>query len=60
MDTETLVNKMKAIYSIFIDYIDTTDVLDDQFNKLIEIFEKQEICNNNEEVQLIFRINNCC
>lgn len=39
MDTETLINKMKAIYSIFIDYIDTTDDLDDQLNKLIEFFE---------------------
>lgn len=56
MDIEVLINKMKVIYPILMDYIDSTDDFDDQFNQLNEVLEKQDILQNNEEVQLFLQL----
>lgn len=56
MDIEALINKMKVIHQVFMDYIDTTDDIDGQFKKLIETLRKQEILDNNEETQLLFQL----
>ena len=44
MDIESLINRMKDIYPILIDYINSTDDFDDKFQDLIAILEKMKFC----------------
>ena len=48
--------KMKDINSALINLIEATDDYDAEFKALIEVFEKQEILINKDEVQLLFQL----
>ena len=56
MEIENLIKKMKDINSALIDFIEATDEQDAEFKTLIEILDKQEILENKDDVQLLFRL----
>ena len=56
IEIENFITKMKDIYSVLIIFIDTRDDTEDEFKKLINIFEKHKIFENKGEVKLIFRL----
>ena len=55
MVIDALVTKMKDIYSPLIEFIEATDDHDAKFKTLIEVLKKNEILENKDEIQLLFR-----
>ena len=56
MEIETLIKKMKDIYSALIDFIEADDGHEAEFKTLIDVLKKQEILENKDEVQLMFQL----
>ena len=56
MEIEALIIKMKEIHTQLLDSIDATDDSDDEYLRLIKIFDEKEILQNQREVRLLFRL----
>ena len=56
MEIESLIKKMKDINSALIDFIEATDDHEVEFKTLIDFFEKQQILENKDEIQLSFQL----
>lgn len=56
MEVEVFIKKMKDIYSVLMDFIESDDDSGDEFDTIINFFEKQIILENKEEVRLIFQL----
>ena len=56
MDINALIKKMKDNYSPLMNFIEATDDVDAEFKELIEILDRKEILQKQEEVRLLFQL----
>ena len=56
MEIEALIRKMKNIYIGLLNFIESTEDFDVEYEALIEIFTKEEFLKSKDETLLLFRL----
>ena len=56
IEIEAIIQKMKYCYSALLNFIDASDDTENEYEKLINSFEKQKILENKGEIILLFQL----
>lgn len=56
IEIEAIIQKMKYCYSALLNFIDASDDTENEYEKLINIFENQKILENKGEIILLFQL----